>query len=178
MAPCVPVLAVPRIHSMYQFHMSAARHAACGASPSFSSRRPSRARRHKPMTLLLHWSTAALLVLAVAAIVLRDYVEGRALNVLLLVVHESCGIAVLALTIARLAWRIHARVGAVNADQPRALHWCARAGHYVLYGMLLALPILGWLTVDAHGRELLLLGVIRLPHLIARNQDLADDVEQ
>jgi cytochrome b561 len=128
---------------------------------------------------LLHWSTAALLVLAVAAIVWRDHVEGRALNVLLLIVHESCGIGVLALTIVRLAWRIRARVGAVHAaDQPRALHRLARAGHYTLYGMLLALPILGWLTVDAHGRKLLFLGVFRLPHLIAQNHDLADGVEQ
>src|SRR5262249_2488879 len=83
------------------------------------------------------------------------------------------------LTIARLAWRIRARVGSLHAaDQPRAVHRFARAGHYTLYGMLLALPILGWLTVDAHGRELLFLGVFRLPHLIAQNPTLADGVEQ
>ena len=160
-------------------HLSAARQTARSAHPSFSARRPSRVRLHEPLTLLLHWSTAALLVLAVAAIVLRDYADSRALNVLLLIVHETCGIGVLALTILRLAWRIRARVGAVNAaDQPRALHGFTRTGHYALYGLLLALPILGWLTVDAHGRELLFLGVIRLPHLIARNQGLADGVQQ
>jgi cytochrome b561 len=161
---------------MFHGHLSAARRAARSMNPFW---RTSQARRHSPLTLLLHWSTAALLVLAVAAIVLRDYAEGRALNVLLLIVHESCGIAVLALTIARIAWRIRARVGAVHAaDQPRALHRFARTGHYALYGMLLALPVLGWLTVDAHGRELLFLGVFRLPHLIAQNHDLADGVEQ
>lgn len=157
-------------------HSGDVRHAARRASPASSSRR--NARRHAPLTLLLHWATAVLLALAAAAIVLRDYAEGGGLRALLLVAHESCGIAVLALTLARLVWRIRGRVGAVHADQPRALHWSARAGHYTIYAVLLALPLLGWLAVDAHGRELLFLGVLRLPQLLARNRVLADALEQ
>lgn len=164
---------------MSTLRLDAARRLAHAESPVAWQRRVQATPRHALLTRVLHWSTAVLLVVALAAIVLRDYADSRALNVLLLVVHESCGIAVLALTVARLGWRIRARVGALHgADQPRVLHLCARAGHWALYGGLLALTILGWLTVDAHGRELVFLGAIRLPHLIARNGELADAIEQ
>jgi cytochrome b561 len=43
---------------------------------------------------------------------------------------------------------------------------------------LFALTTLGWLTADALGAGVRLFGVLPLPHVIARDRDLGDDLQQ
>jgi cytochrome b561 len=126
----------------------------------------------------MHWSTAVLLVVAAASIYARTFIGDRTVAALLLAVHETSGVAVLLLTAARLAWRIRARVGAVNANLPRMLRVLAGAGHLALYAVLFTLTTLGWLTADAFGGGVRLFGVLPLPHLIAHDRDLGDDLQQ
>jgi cytochrome b561 len=96
----------------------------------------------------------------------------------LLTVHESSGIAMLALTLGRLAWRAYARVGAVNAVLSRAQLLLAGALHYVLYAALVGLTLLGWLTADATSIGPRLFGVLPLPRLIGIDRNLGDDLQQ
>jgi cytochrome b561 len=135
-------------------------------------------RRHHWLTRSLHWLTAALLVAAAASIYARSFTGHRGAGALLLAVHESCGIIVLLLTLARLAWRARARVGILRAQAPRAMRLLAGAVHFALYAMLVALPLLGWLAVSARGRVPQFLGLLRLPQLIARDRDVFDDLLQ
>jgi cytochrome b561 len=43
-----------------------------------------------------------------------------------------------------------------------------------MYGALLALPVLGWATTNAHGVTLKLFGVVPLPRVAIEDPDLAD----
>jgi cytochrome b561 len=52
----------------------------------------------------------------------------------------------------------------------------ASALHWVLYGFMIVMPILGWLAVSAKGNSVLFYG-IELPPLIAPNHPLVKSLE-
>jgi cytochrome b561 len=55
--------------------------------------------------------------------------------------------------------------------QRRAAH----AGHGLLYLLLLAVPLAGWIYSNATGYRVVYLGKLPLPNLVARDKDLAAD---
>src|SRR5260370_1778705 len=113
---------------------------------------------HQPMTRLLHWSAFALILIAAGSIIARTCVEESTACRLLLMIHQSAGIAVLALTLMRLVWRWFARVGRVHEALPRMIRICAALGHASLYVVLLALICTGWLMTNALRPRLRFLG--------------------
>lgn len=80
--------------------------------------------------------------------------------------HKSLGITILLLAVLRLAWRAFDRHPQPPPGMP---HWQvlgARAGHVLLYGLLFALPISGWLFDSATSlRPLFWWGLVKLPNL-------------
>ncbi|OYU92983.1 MAG: hypothetical protein CFE45_21600, partial [Burkholderiales bacterium PBB5] len=48
------------------------------------------------------------------------------------------------------------------------------AVHGALYGLLVAMPLLGWALCSAHATHLRLLGLLPLPDLVKPDPDLAD----
>jgi cytochrome b561 len=131
---------------------------------------------HRPLTRLLHWCVFVLVLVAAASIITRGYIDSSPERKLLLHIHHSAGLAVLGLMLARLAWRLIARVGALQ-EQPLLVRIGATFTHTALYLTLFALPILGWLTSDAFGQQLHFLGAIQVPALIGRNRGLGDALQ-
>ena len=112
-----------------------------------------------------HWLTAAL-VLA-AYILSKGGPETRvfsAANMGPLTLHESLGFAVLALTAVRLAWRAFDRVPAPVA-MPGWMHALSSLVHWVLFGLLLVVPLTAiagsWL--EGHALTLYLFGGVAAP---------------
>jgi cytochrome b561 len=50
----------------------------------------------------------------------------------------------------------------------------AQAAHVLLYGLLIAIPVVGWALTSAHDIPLFFLGVIHLPQLVSADSELAD----
>ncbi len=133
--------------------------------------------RRSPLTLLLHWLTLLLMAVLLAVILIRDDLEGKALKTLLLNAHRSLGLLVFAAVLPRMIlWSVHEwRHG--KAAQPNAvLRWSAIGAHLAIYGFLIVLPILGWMTSNARGQTVSLFGMINLPELTAMDTDYADDL--
>jgi cytochrome b561 len=123
--------------------------------------------------MVLHWLTAALLVanlllglsmvpLSISPQKLQWYIW-----------HKWIGVTVLVLTAARLGWR------ARNPPPPPVAmaRWQRRAAaatHAVLYGLLLLVPVSGWLYSSATGIQVVYLGIVPLPDLVAKDKALAD----
>jgi cytochrome b561 len=103
-----------------------------------------------PLSLrLAHWLNAALVVGALglgAFMVLA--VEGAATRFELTQVHKSIGLLVLALTVVRLAMRCLLRAPKPEPVR-RSVAIIAAAVQVCLYGLLLALPLSGWLMVTS-----------------------------
>jgi len=142
------------------------------AAPARVTRKPVPARRHHPFTRLLHWATFVLLLVAAGSVCAREFINGQPTRQLLLAIHEWTGLAVLALMLPRLAWRVYASVGQLHAKMSPRTRIAAALGHYALYATSLALPVLGWLTASAYGQTLRLFGLIPLPTLMARDREL------
>lgn len=133
--------------------------------------------RHHPLTIALHWLSLLLLVGGVAAVLGRDVVEDRALRTLLLELHRNAGVMVLALAAIRLAVRLWKRAHRVEHGLPPLLRRGAQLSHGLLYLGLMAVPLLGWALSSARGQVPLLLGLLPLPALMARDRELAETLE-
>ncbi len=88
--------------------------------------------------------------------------------------HKSLGITVLALMLARLAWRLYAGAPTPAAGTPRWQAGIANLTHWLLYALALAMPLSGWLYDSASGlRPLRYFGQFELPKLVAPSEWIA-----
>jgi len=97
---------------------------------------------------LIHWLSAALVLgmLALGTIMVQ-LVADPAQRFDLTQTHKSFGIAVLALTVARLCLRL-CSVAPPAEPASRSLLIAAKATHIGLYALLLLMPLSGWLMVS------------------------------
>jgi len=142
------------------------------AVPARAGRKTVSVLRHHPFTRFLHWMTFALLIVAAGTVCARELIAYQPARQWLLSIHEWSGLAMLALMLLRLAWRVYAGVGKLHKTLSPRTRIVAALGHYALYATTLALPVLGWLTASAYGQTLRLFGLIPLPTLMARDREL------
>lgn len=89
-----------------------------------------------------------------------------------LALHKSIGLTVLALALLRLAWRrLDGRPRELPA--PRWQFAAARIVHGVMYLLMLALPLSGWLFNSVSGKPLQWFKLFNLPALADKNRGLA-----
>ena len=133
--------------------------------------------RWGPVSQALHWSIA-LLVLAMAAIGLSlDELPRSPKWFWVYDLHKSIGLLLLALVVVRLAWRLYAGAPPPVSGLPRIQRFAAGATHAVLYLLILAMPLSGWLYDSASGlRPLQWFGLFAVPKLVGADEDLADDL--
>jgi len=104
-------------------------------------------RWEKPLPLL-HWATAALLLASFALAVAGAWIEADGWDALARLGHRTVGAIVFVLTVIRGVTRL-------RTSPPRSLaarRWQSRAAtllHAALYGLLVAIPVLGYLTESA-----------------------------
>jgi cytochrome b561 len=122
----------------------------------------------------LHWLVA---LLAVGVVGLGWASETAARGTpgrdFLLLSHRSVGLTILALMLVRLWWRwghppppLPAHVGLLE----RAL---AGATHVLLYVVLIAMPLAGWVNAVAAGHEISLFGAVAIPPLLPEDDRLS-----
>lgn len=87
--------------------------------------------------------------------------------------HKSFGVVAMALIITRIAIRFSSKV----PDLPASLHShekrLANTVHFLLYAMMLMVPITGILMSDFGGRPIPFFGLTALPEVLENNKELA-----
>lgn len=86
--------------------------------------------------------------------------------------HKWVGVTVLALALLRIAWRLTHRAPPLP-DMPRWQQIAAHAGHGLLYLLMVAVPVTGWIYSNASGYRVVYLGKLPLPNLVERDRELA-----
>ncbi|TAA39615.1 cytochrome b [Pseudoxanthomonas winnipegensis] len=120
----------------------------------------------------LHWLGVALvLAVAVLGLAMVELERGSDLRKAAYALHKSLGITVLALTTLRIAVRLATRAPPPVAG-PAWQQWLARATHLLMYALLLALPLSGWLLNSVAGQPLRWFGLATLPALAGKNPAL------
>lgn len=108
-----------------------------------------------PLARLLHW-LMALMVIAMLFIGAGMVASVSQRHAWLLHLHKPLGIAILLLVIVRLVVRFATRQPPLPADLPAWQVLAAKASHLLLYGLMLALPLLGWAMISAAGDPVML----------------------
>ena len=133
--------------------------------------------RYDKMTIALHWLTAILVIaLFAAAYVWNSLPKGTPLRKELQAIHISLGLLFTAVFIVRLVWRssggkrLAAAEAGINALLSRGMHW-------LLYCLLIAQMVLGFLLRWAQGEPFEFFGLFSVPSLFAQDKPLAHTYE-
>jgi cytochrome b561 len=118
--------------------------------------------RFAPAARALHWLMAVLIV-AMLFIGVGMVASVSAWHEWLLAIHKPLGIAILLLAVVRLAVRLRHPPPPLPADLPVLQKVAALASHWLLYFLMLAMPLIGWAMLSAGGYPVMLGESLRLP---------------
>ena len=130
--------------------------------------------RYTHTAVTLHWLIALLIF---AAFPLGLYMHDLPLSphkLRLYSYHKWIGITVFVLAVMRLSWRATHRPPPLPASMPAWERFAAESVHYLLYALIFAIPVSGWLMSSAKGMQTVWFGVLPLPDLIGKDKELGD----
>jgi len=145
---------------------------------SSASPLPAPAGRRPALLVAFHWITVLALVAAVTLVLGREAVDEKALRTLLLNLHKSFGVLLLGLGLVRIVLRAALHPLPAVAQLPALARFGAAATHGLLYLLLLAVPVCGWLLANSHGKQAGFFGLFTLPDLVGIDEDLGDLVSE
>lgn len=123
------------------------------------------------LSKLLHWLTAALILIQVPLGYYAEELKLSPLKLDLFVWHKSIGMLVLLLASVRLLWRITGTIP-ISPDSSRVQRRLAQLFHALLYGLMIALPVSGWIITSAANIPSKLFWLIELPAITGPDEAL------
>jgi cytochrome b561 len=134
--------------------------------------------RYGSLLITLHWLMLLLIVAIYASIELRVlYPRGSAIREGMKTLHFTLGLAVFLLVWLRLYARWKSPSPAIDPRPPRWQLAIAHTVELAIYVLMISMPLLGWLSLNADGDPVSLFG-LPLPQLIGANKQLAGQLEE
>ena len=122
--------------------------------------------RYTRTAIVLHWLILALLVAQFAVGWTMPHIDRNTPVTTLISLHFSIGVLILGLIVVRLVWRIIHGEPAPEAGIPPWQVRSARVIHWLLYLLLLVVPLLGWINASYRGMPITFFGLVHVPQLI------------
>ncbi len=123
---------------------------------------------------LVHWLTAALLLVMVPlGAILGDLPRVQS-TFKYYSIHKWLGVTLFVLTCVRLFLRLRNPPPALPASTPRWQRRLSALVHGLLYALLLALPLVGWVASSAGGFPIVLFNVLPLPAPVPKSKELSE----
>ncbi|MGY2047746.1 cytochrome b [Methylobacterium sp. JK268] len=130
--------------------------------------------RYHPAQRGFHWGMAALIGIALALGIAAAYLPpGTSPRREILDIHKSIGLTVLVLLPLRLVSRWILGEPSYRAPPSRLAHAAARAAHLALYGLMLLMPLSGYVDSGAGGYSLPWFGLFSWPRLVPLDKALS-----
>jgi cytochrome b561 len=129
-------------------------------------------RRWGAIAQLLHWLIVLFIVAQFTLATLFEQLPAGAKKLTLLSRHKSIGITILMLAVVRLAWRWSNPTPTLPDTLKPYERTLARLTHALLYVLLFAVPLSGWLMSSARGFPVSWFGFLQLPDLVPKNKAL------
>ena len=137
--------------------------------------------RYGATAIALHWILGLSIV---AVICVGWYMTGLPFSpqrLKLYTWHKWAGVAILALSVLRLLWRLTHRPpalpAAVLAAMPRWQQAAHHGVHYLMYALFLIVPLVGWAYSSAAGFPIVFLGLVPLPDFVPVSPALAEAIK-
>jgi cytochrome b561 len=122
----------------------------------------------------LHWLVAGLVALVVAlGLTMTAAPRGSPARDQLLLLHRSFGLTILVLILLRLLWRLSHPPPPLPADVGPVERATARANHRLLYAVLVAMPLAGYVNSAAARHPVSVFGLFAIPPFPVADERLA-----
>lgn len=109
-------------------------------------------RRYTHVAIALHWAIAACILFNLASGFFMEGLKGG-LKHIVVSAHSSAGLTILALSLARIAWRLRHRPPPLDPSLTRVERLLAEGVHGLLYALMIAMPLAGWAISSASTRK-------------------------
>jgi len=122
----------------------------------------------------LHWLIALFIISTFA---LGLYMTGLPLSPNKLKIyawHKWAGVTIWLLVWLRLLWRITHRPPVLPTTMPAWQHTAATLAHLLIYLLMIAVPVSGWLMSSAKGFQTVYFAIVPLPDLVGKNKALGE----
>ncbi|MBU6472713.1 MAG: cytochrome b/b6 domain-containing protein, partial [Alphaproteobacteria bacterium] len=124
--------------------------------------------RYDAVAMSLHW-LIALAVIGNFALGLyhADLPDEDPMARVTIFLHISIGLTILALSVIRVGWRLTHKIPALPVDMPRLQKVLARIVEGLLYVLIIAVPLVGWMMVSAttNPHPIPFFGLFDWPHI-------------
>jgi cytochrome b561 len=113
---------------------------------------------------ILHWTMAAMVLtmLGVGVTMVASLADYH----VLVSIHRPLGVAILILVVVRFMVRWLSRLPPFPPTMSRLERRAAAAAEYTMYGLMLALPLVGWSMLSAARDPVMLFGSVHLPFIL------------
>ena len=128
--------------------------------------------RYTKTAMSLHWLMAILLVCLFAVGIYMHELPLSPWKLQVYSWHKWAGVTAFILVLARLAWRFTHKPPPLPVNMSISAKSAAHAGHALLYILMIAIPLTGWLMSSAKGIQTVYFGIIPIPDLLAKNKEL------
>lgn len=121
------------------------------------------------IAIILHWLMA---ILIIGMLILGTYmtrIPRSPQQIKLFGLHKEFGMLILMLVVVRLTWRLRSKIPTL-AELPKWESFAAVSVHWLLYLLIFALPISGWLVTSAAGFPVSFFGLFVIPTIIPPNE--------
>jgi cytochrome b561 len=124
--------------------------------------------RYGTVAMGLHWLIAALVITNICLGLYFSELSRDNTNLFPLIqAHKSIGLTVLVLSIIRLVWRLINPVPPLPPGMNAFQRFAAHGTHYILYFLIIAIPLSGWALVSSSplGLPTMYFGWFQWPHI-------------
>ena len=135
-----------------------------------------RVMRYSTPAIVLHWLMALLIFVACPLGVYMHDLPLSPDKLRLYSYHKWIGITILMLAVIRVMWWLTHKPPMLPETIAGWQRRASRIVHGLLYGLMLTIPLSGWLMSSAKGFQTGWFGVIPLPDLLEKNRELGDQL--
>ena len=123
---------------------------------------------------LFHWVMAVLIGAQIALGLMAAAWRLSPAKIELFFWHKSTGMLILLLAALRIVWRLTNPTPALPSGMPAWERAAARSSHLLLYLLMAALPISGWIVNSASNIPFRIFCLVPLPAIVAPDKAVAD----
>jgi cytochrome b561 len=120
---------------------------------------------------VIHWGMAVCIIaMLFIGIGMISVITPKYLT--LIQIHKTLGIVIFGLAVLRLAMRLYYGAPPLPKEMPFMLWFAAVSSQYVFYGLMFAMPLIGWAMLSAAAHPVVLFGSVHLPGIVPVNAGL------
>jgi cytochrome b561 len=133
--------------------------------------------RYGATAIALHWLVALLLLCGAAMGLYMVGLELSPAKLKLYSWHKWVGVSIFLVALVRVLWRLTHPAPPPPASLPAWQQRAAWQTHALLYLLLFAIPLSGWLMSSALGVQVVYFGVLPLPDLVQKDKVLGEQLK-